>query len=124
MVAAFAKASTQELDNIEGYKRLVAPLVGPEVFSSNAKEVREALTTQRLNQIQAALYIYIRDSIRTELKDTVPELGQGWSKPLALQPLLSISIFRMVCFSLVSPTLAKVHSGYIQERMKSMEVLI
>ena len=75
-----------------------------------------------MNQIQAGLYVYIRDSIRAELKDTVPEFGQGWSKPMAIQPLLSLSIFRMACFALVSPTLAKVHSGYIQERMKAMEV--
>ncbi|KAB5591094.1 hypothetical protein CTheo_5477 [Ceratobasidium theobromae] len=122
MITAFAKGSTKELEIIEGYKRIVTPLVGAELFSSNANEVREALTTQRLNQIQAALYVYIRDSIRDELKDTVPKLGGGWSQPLALQPLMSLSIFRMACFSLVSPTLAKVHSGYIQERMKSMEV--
>jgi hypothetical protein len=124
MITAFAKGSTRELEIIEGYKRIVTPLVGAELFSSNANEVREALTTQRLNQIQAALYVYIRDSIRDELKNVVPELGAGWSEPMALQPLLSLSIFRMACFSLVSPTLATVHSGYIQERMKSMEACI
>ncbi|CAE6534468.1 unnamed protein product [Rhizoctonia solani] len=122
MITAFAKGSNRELEIIEGYKRIVTPLVGAELFSSNASEVREALTTQRLNQIQTALYVYIRDSIRGELEDRVPPLGQGWSQPMALQPLMSLSIFRMACFSLVSPTLAKVHSGYIQERMRSMEV--
>ena len=119
MITAFAKGSTKELEIIERYKRIVTPLVGAELFSSNANEVREALTSNRLNHMQPALYLYIREQVRNELKHIVPECGGGWSEPIALQPLLSISIFRMACFSLVSPALAKTQAGYLQERMKS-----
>jgi hypothetical protein len=42
MITAFAKGSIKELEIIEGYKRIVTPLVGAELFSSNANEVREA----------------------------------------------------------------------------------
>jgi hypothetical protein len=75
---------------------------------------------QRLNEIQPALYLYIRGAIRDRVKDKVPETG--WSGPIVLQELLSYSIFRQACFSLVSPTLASVHGEYLYSRMKSMEV--
>lgn len=120
MITAFAKGSTKELEIIEGYKRIVTPLVGAELFSSNANEVREALTSHRLNEIQPALYLYIRGAIRDQVKDRVP--AKGWSGPIVLQELLSFSIFRQACFSLVSPTLASVHGEYLFNRMKSMEV--
>ncbi|KDQ56865.1 hypothetical protein JAAARDRAFT_59091 [Jaapia argillacea MUCL 33604] len=123
MITAFAKGSTKELEIFEGYKRIVTPLVGVELFSSNANEVREALTSNRLNTIQPGLYLYIRSAIREDLKDRVPEFGTGWSEPMALQPLMTLSIFRMACFSLVSPTLAINHSDYLAKRMKSMEVV-
>jgi hypothetical protein len=120
MITAFAKGSTRELEFIEAYKRIVTPLVGAELFTSSSNEVREALTSRRLNEIQPALYLYIRGAIRDQLKDQVPE--KGWSGPLVLQDLLGFSIFRQACFSLVSPALASVHGEYLWPRMKSMEV--
>jgi hypothetical protein len=120
MITAFAKGSTQELDIMEAYKKIFTPPVGAELFSSNANEVREALTTHRLNYIQPALYQYIRSDILSRTRDLVPETG--WSGPIVLQELLSISIFRQACFSLVSPTMASVHGEYLFKRMKSMDV--
>jgi hypothetical protein len=120
MITAFAKGSTKELDVIEGYKRIVTPLVGAELFSSNADEVREALTSRRLDGIQPALYLYTRSVIRDQVKDSVPE--KGWSGPIVLQDLVSYAVFHQVCFSLVSPTLASVHGRYIYDRVKVMAV--
>ena len=120
MITAFAKGSTKELDIIEGYKHILTPLIGVELFSSNADEVREALTSHCLNGIQLALYLYIRSAIRNRVKDSVPE--KGWSGPLVLQELVSYSVFHQACFSLVSPTLASVHGEYIYSRMKYIEV--
>ena len=120
MITAFAKGSIKELEIIEGYKRIVTPLVGAELFSSNANEVREALTNQRLNEIQPVLYLYIRGAIRDQAKDKVPETG--WSGPIVLQEFLGYAILRQACFSLVSPTLASVYGEYLYTRMKSMEV--
>ena len=44
MMTAFAKGSTKRLNIIQAYKRLVTPLVGAELFTSSATEIREALT--------------------------------------------------------------------------------
>ena len=69
-MTAFAKGSTKRLDIIQAYKRLVTPLVGAELFTSSATEIREALTTQQLNAIQPALYAFVRAGIREQVEDS------------------------------------------------------
>ena len=121
MMTAFAKGSTKGLDIIQAYKRLVTPLVGAELFTSSATEIREALTTQQLNAIQPALYAFVRAGIRELVGGRVPERG-GWSGPVVIQEVIGLSIFRQACFALVSPALAADRGEYLHSRMKSMEV--
>ncbi|KDQ16091.1 hypothetical protein BOTBODRAFT_54212 [Botryobasidium botryosum FD-172 SS1] len=119
-ITAFAKGSTRDLDNVGGYKRVVEPVAGQELFMSNLGEVQEALDIRRLDKIQPALFQFIRTHIRQTLRDRVP--SAGWSDTIALQSFMNASIFRMVCFCLLSPEVAVNDGDFISERMLAMDL--
>ncbi|KDQ16090.1 hypothetical protein BOTBODRAFT_186783 [Botryobasidium botryosum FD-172 SS1] len=119
-ITAFAKGSTRGLDSVAAYKRVVEPVAGQELFLSNLGEVQEALDIRRLDNIQPALFQFTRTHIRQTLRDRVP--SSGWSDTIALQSFMNASIFRMVCFCLLSPEVAISDGDYISERMLAMDL--
>ncbi|KDQ08478.1 hypothetical protein BOTBODRAFT_59332 [Botryobasidium botryosum FD-172 SS1] len=119
-ITAFAKGSTRDLDNVKGYKRVVEPVAGQELFVSNLGEVQEALDVRRLDKMQPALFHFIRTSIHQSLRDHVPPTG--WSNVITLQSFIKPSIFRMVCFCLLPSEAAVKDGDFLSEKMLAMDL--